>query len=441
MSKISEQTLSKWIYGSTTPFAESSWAQGCPSPYYKDSHRQLRVAMRQWVETNIIPIAEECENSGKYPRDLYVKAARDGILMPVAAGSKIPVEWHGKFPIIGGVKPEDWDGFHDVIMHDEFGRVGGVGLQNSLLGSVILPMPAIQKFGSLELRQRVAREVLNGDKRLCLAITEPDAGSDVRGITSEIRSSEDRSTLILNGSKKWITGGMFADYFLTLAKDPEVDGMTLLVVERTDTITTNHMRTSGSGAAGTAFVEFDDTKVPAANVVGKRGDAFKYIASNFNHERLFMGIQALRCARVCLEDSINYAQCRMTFGKLLSEQPVIRHKIANMSRETEAAWAWMESLVYQIGNLTTQEADFLLAGKTAHFKSHAGIVLENVVREAVQIMGGIGLTRGGRGARVEQIWRDVKAIVVPGGSEEILLDFAVKRAFAAQKEMQQISKL
>jgi alkylation response protein AidB-like acyl-CoA dehydrogenase len=441
MSKVSEQTINDWVYGSTTPFAESSWAQGCPSPYYKNSHRQLRVAMRQWVEKNIIPIAEDCENSGTYPRELYVKAARDGILMPVAAGSKIPAEWCGKFPIIGGVDAEDWDGFHDVIMHDEFGRVGGIGLQNSLLGSVILPMPAIQKFGSLELRQRVATEVLNGEKRLCLAITEPDAGSDVRGITCEIRSTEDRSTFSLNGNKKWITGGMFADYFLTLVKDPEVGGMTLLLVERTEGITTKHMRTSGSGAAGTAFVEFDDAKVPTSNVVGNRGEAFKYIASNFNHERLFIGIQALRCARVCLEDSINYAQSRMTFGRALSDQPVIRQKIANMSRETEAAWAWMESLVYQIGNLPPQEAEFLLAGKTAHFKSHAGIVLEHVVREAVQIMGGIGLTRGGRGTRVEQIWRDVKAIVVPGGSEEILLDFAVKRAFIAQKEMDQISKL
>ncbi len=131
----------------------------------------------------------------------------------------------------------------------------------------------------------------------------------------------------------------------------------------------------------------------------------------------------------------------MIFNLVLSEQPVIQQKIAHMSRETESAWAWSESIVYQLDNMSTQEAALFLAGTTGQFKSHAGIVLEHVVREAVQIMGGIGLTRGGRGARVEQIWRDVKAIVVPGGSEEILFDLAVKRAFIIQKEIKNASKL
>jgi alkylation response protein AidB-like acyl-CoA dehydrogenase len=283
--------------------------------------------------------------------------------------------------------------------------------------------------------------VLGGDKRFALAVTEPNAGSDVQSITTEAELSEDRKTFIVNGHKKWITGGMFADYFLTLVNDIENGGKTLLVIERTEGLTTKYMKTSGSGSAGTAFIEFDDVRVPVENVVGKRGDAFKYIVSNFNHERLFIGIQALRCARVCLEDSIEYAQARTTFGKKLATQPVIRLKIANMSRKTEAAWAWMESLVYQLGNSSPQEAELFLAGTTGQFKSHAGIVLEHVVREAVQIMGGIGLTRGGRGARVEQIWRDVKAIVVPGGSEEILFDLAVRRAFKAQEEVKKLSKL
>lgn len=387
------------------------------------------------METNVIPFAQEYEESGTYPRELYERAARDGILMPLAAGCKIPEEWHNMFPIIGGIPPDQWDGFHDVIMHDEFGRIGGVGLQNSLVGSVILPMPAVQKFGSLELRSRIAGEVLGGKKRLCLAITEPNAGSDVQGISTEAILSDDGQTFILNGHKKWITGGMFADYFLTLVNDVSNGGQTLLLVERTEGLSTKHMKTSGSGAAGTAFIEFDDVKVSITNVVGQRGVAFKYIVSNFNHERLFIGTQALRCARVCLEDAIEYAQGRTTFGKKLIEQPVIRQKIAHMSRETEAAWAWLESLVYQLDHMSLQESELFLAGTTGQFKSHAGIVLEHVVREAVQIMGGVGLTRGGRGARVEQIWRDVKAIVVPGGSEEILLDLAVRRALKAQAEI------
>jgi hypothetical protein len=99
--------------------------------------------MRDWVEANIIPFVQEYEETRVSPPELYKKAAADGLLMPFAAGSRIPEEWRGVFPIIGGVKPEEWDGFHDVIMHDEVGRAGGVGLQNSLFGSIILPMPAL----------------------------------------------------------------------------------------------------------------------------------------------------------------------------------------------------------------------------------------------------------------------------------------------------------
>jgi alkylation response protein AidB-like acyl-CoA dehydrogenase len=119
-----------------------------------------------------------------------------------------------------------------------------------------------------------------------------------------------------------------------------------------------------------------------------------------------------------------------------------------MSRETEALQSWIEasldtkprlqgayqlivsnqSLIFQLSQLSAAEGEFLLAGTTAQLKAHSGIVLEHVVREAIQIMGGVGLTRGGRGGRVERIWRDVKAITVPGGSEEILLDLATRRA-------------
>lgn len=131
---------------------------------------------------------------------------------------------------------------------------------------------------------------------------------------------------------------------------------------------------------------------------------------------------------MCLEDSMTYALTRETFGKRLVEHPVIRYKFAHMSRETEALQAWVESLVSQAEMLSSEDAILHLAGTTAQLKAHSGIVLEHVVREAIQIMGGTGLTRGGRGERVERIWRDVKAITVPGGSEEILLDLATRRA-------------
>lgn len=134
-----------------------------------------------------------------------------------------------------------------------------------------------------------------------------------------------------------------------------------------------------------------------------------------------------------------------------------------MSREVEALQSWLEvrtslppymlspipfhphhanptpphsqSLIFQLHSLNPQEAEFLLAGITAQIKAHAGIVLQHVVADAIQIMGGIGLTKGGRGERVERIWRDVKALTVPGGSEEVMLDLAVRRAVKAHEEL------
>jgi alkylation response protein AidB-like acyl-CoA dehydrogenase len=347
--------------------------------------------------------------------------------MPTASGASIKPEWRGKYPIIGDVDPNEWDGFHDFILHDEFSRVGGIGIENGLLGGATLCIPAIQKFGSKQLNQTVVDDVLSGRARIALAVTEPDAGSDVQGLKAEAELSADGSSFVVNGQKKWITGGMYAKYFLILVR--ETSGVfTLLVVARSEGLTTRHIALSGSTTAGTAFVDLDDVHVPLDMVVGERGQGLKYIMSNFNHERLFIAMQSVRCARVCLEDSINFAIHRVTFGQKLVEHPIIRFKIANMSRKTEALQAWIESLIFQVKQLSQADSDLLLAGVTAQLKAHSGIVLEYVVREAVQIMGGLGLTRGGRGERVERIWRDVKAITVPGGSEEILLDFSTRRA-------------
>ena len=127
MTLLSEDVKNRWIYGSSTPFAEPPWANGCPSPYYGDSHRRLRQAMRTWVEKNIVANASQWEADASLPDWIYTQAAVDGILMPMASGASIKEEWREKYPIIGDVRPEEWDGFHDYIIHDEFGRVGGIG--------------------------------------------------------------------------------------------------------------------------------------------------------------------------------------------------------------------------------------------------------------------------------------------------------------------------
>ncbi|KAF7554454.1 hypothetical protein G7Z17_g2923 [Cylindrodendrum hubeiense] len=402
MLPLSDELKSKWLYGSPLPFAEAPWARGCPSPYYRDSHRRLRHAMRTWVETHLIPHVHEWEKSESLPHSLYQQAADDGLLMPMASGASIRDAWKGKYPIIGDVPADEWDGFHDLIIHDEFGRVGGIGIENGLVGGVTLAVPAIERFGTDKVKQSVVPNILSGRSRIALAITEPDAGSDVRGLQTEAKLSEDGSHFIINGQKKvlFLPNNLPVDYFLTLVRE-ETGNFTLLVIARTEGVSTKHMAMSGSTAAGTAFVDFDDVIVPLDMVVGERGNGLKYVMSNFNHET----VHRIPGIKVC----------------------------KSMPRRLD------KSLVYQLSQLSPQESEFLLAGTTAQLKAHAGIVLEHVVREAIQIMGGVGLTRGGRGARVERIWRDVKAITVPGGSEEILLDLAAKRALKISAEMQKIA--
>lgn len=188
-------------------------------------------------------------------------------------------------------------------------RFGSEGLKSRLVPSILSILSLSFRIRHLSKINRIIPDILNGKKRICLAITEPNAGSDVNGIETAIETSADDKTFISNGQKKvflfslsrsssdpgpsnqanpvmylkWITSGMYADYFLTLAKDP-TGGQSLLVVPRVDGVGTRHIVMSGSSSAGTAFVEFDDVKVPTENIVGERGKAFKYIVSNLNHE-------------------------------------------------------------------------------------------------------------------------------------------------------------
>jgi len=142
------------------------------------------------------------------------------------------------------------------------------------------------------------------------------------------------------------------------------------------------------------------------------------IMTNFNHERMGIVIQCVRFSRVCYEESMKYAHKRRTFGKKLVEHPVIRMKLAHMARQIEATYSWMESLIYQT----------LLMDET-----EATITFEFCAREASQIFGGLSYSRGGQGAKVERLYRDVRAYAIPGGSEEIMLDLSIRQALRVHK--------
>jgi len=264
--------------------------------------------------------------------------------------------------------------------------------------------------------------------RFCLGITEPEAGSDVANIQTTATREGDH--WVVNGAKKWITNGIWCDYCTAAVRTggPQHGGISLLVVPlKVKGVTTRRMYNTGVHASGSTFITFEDVHVPLDNIIGPLNGGFALIMSNFNPERLGLATASLRLARVCAEDAYNYACERQTFGKPLIQHPGIRSKIASFGLLIEPAHAFLEQLIFIIEEARVSGKEVNVGGMTALLKVMSTRALEKVCRESQQIMGGAGYNKSGKGARIEQISRDVRVHVVGGGSEEIMLDLAVRQ--------------
>jgi len=361
---------------------------------------------------------------------LHEKAYKAGWL-PGCVGKPWPTEYAGP-RIAGGVQPEEWDYFHELILYDELWRCGAGGIAGAILTGVYIGLPPVYHFGSEELKQRICPPVLMGKKILCLAITEPGGGSDVANLQTTAKKTPDGKFYIVNGEKKWITNGTFADYFTVAVRTggPGMGGISLLFIERGPGVTTRLIETSGGSCSGTSFITFEDVKVPVENLLGQENQGFKLIMFNFNHERWGIVCQASRSARVCLEEAFKYATKRKTFGKRLIDHAVIRLKLAHMARNVEATHAWLETITHQMNIMSPIDAAKKLGGQIALLKAQSTQTFELCAREASQILGGISVTRGGVGGKVERLYREVRGYAIPGGSEEIMLDLGIRQAMA-----------
>ncbi|KAL1961161.1 hypothetical protein VTO42DRAFT_3106 [Malbranchea cinnamomea] len=431
--------MSSKPFGSSLPWAEPPWYSGRPSPYYNESHIRLRDAVRKWTEENVVGKTEEWEAAGKIPDEVYKKCARDGLLLPIAFGRSIPREF-AHYPIIGGIKAEEWNGFHDFILWDELLRGGAI---SSIFIGLTVGAPPLQQYASSWLQKKILPEILSGEKRICLAITEPSAGSDVRNITTTAEKTPDGKYYIVNGEKKWITNGMYSDYFMTAVRTggPGAEGISFLLIPRTEGIRTRKIEIGAGGLSATTYVIMEDVKVPVEYLVGTEGQGFKYVMSNFNHERLWIVFQCLRSARTCLNDAMEWALKREAFGKKLIEQPVVRHKFGLMAKEVEALQSWTEQVIYELDHLSHKEGNRQLGGVTALLKVKGGMVCKYVADNCVQIMGGLGLTKTGQGARIESISRGTHSFIVPGGAEDVLIDLGVREALKLSFQRQKQAKL
>ncbi|CAG9941226.1 unnamed protein product [Clonostachys rosea f. rosea IK726] len=420
-------------FGQQIPFADPNWYQGYHSPYFNETHAALRAEVREWIENEIEPNVTEWDEAKRVPEEIYKEMGRRGYLGGLL-GVKYPTEYT-QAPAC--VPVEKWDLFHEVLITDELSRTGSGGFVWNLIGGFGIGCPPVMKFGSKALKDRIMPGILSGDKRICLAITEPDAGSDVANLTCEAKLSEDGKHFIVNGEKKWITNGIWSDYFTTAVRTggPGMNGVSLLLIERTEGVSTRRMDCQGVWSSGTTYITFEDVKVPVENLLGKQNQGFRVIMTNFNHERIGIVIQSLRFARVCYEESVKYANKRRTFGKKLIEHPVIRMKLAHMARQIEASYSWLENLVYQCEKMGETEAMLRLGGPIASLKAQSTLTFEFCAREASQIFGGLSYSRGGQGGKVERLYRDVRAYAIPGGSEEIMLDLSMRQSLRVAKAM------
>ncbi|KAF4676943.1 hypothetical protein FOL47_004185 [Perkinsus chesapeaki] len=398
-------------------------------PFLNESHHEARKMVRAFIVDNIIPYLPQWEEEGKYPRDLHRKAYAAGVyaaLWPTSMGGTPPPLCEGNKTRPGPHKVDIW---HDLVITDELANCGAGGVIASCFVSLAIGLPPLIAgglAGGSQLTSRLVREVVQGEKILALAVTEPYAGSDVANIQTKAVLQPDGQHYIVNGVKTFITSGPWADYFTTAVHIEGDSGVSLLLIDRSlPGVSTTRLATQGWKTSGTARITFDDVKVPCDMLIGRRGHGFKAIMHNFNHERLMLSIQSTRYARICMEDAIRYAKSRRTFGKRLIDHQVIRHKISEMARSVLATHYYIENIAIQWPKSTQLE----LAGKVALLKVQATKTFEFCAREASQILGGRSYLQGsGPGARVERLYREVRVNAIGGGSEEIMLDLAARQA-------------
>jgi acyl-CoA dehydrogenase len=381
--------------------------------YFSPEHQSFRRSLRDFVDREIAPHVAAWDEAGSFPRELYRKAAAIGL---IAMG----------YPEELGGTPADL--FYAIVSAEELARAGSGGLQASL-GSHGIALPPLLAHGSEELKRRVVPPVLAGEKIAALAITEPGGGSDVAALrTTAVRETTSPGEYyIVNGEKTFITSGMRAD-FLTVAvrTDPAnrgAGGVSLLLIEGDSPgLSRSELKKMGWWASDTAHLRFDNCRVPVANLIGAEGQGFKAIMHNFNHERLMMATLACAYAQVCAEEALDWARQRKTFGAPLSERQVIRHKLVDMVARVESARALVYDLAWRLQN-ALGPADELVA-RCCMAKVVATQAMQFCADQAVQILGGMGFMRG---TKSERLYREVKVMMIGGGSQEIMKDLAARQ--------------
>ena len=374
------------------------------SGFWSEEQEALRETCARFTEREIVPHLAEWEAAQAVPRELHLKAAKQGLL-----GVSFPEEVGGQG---GGL-------LDSIALTEAMMEAGASGGLMSALFTHGIALPHIVASGNQDLIDRFVRPTLAGELVGSLAITEPDGGSDVAGIRT--RAQRDGDHYVVNGAKTFITSGTRADYVTTAVRTggPGHGGISLLVVEKGTPgfEVARKLEKLGWHCSDTAELSYTDARVPVENLVGEEGSGFIQIAMAFVTERVSLAVQGYSTAARCLALTIDYARQRETFGQPLIERQAVRHKLVEMHRRVEAARVYTREVArrYDAGEQPLVEA--------LHAKRLGVDAASYAVEEAVQIHGGTGYMLG---TEVEMHYRDARILGIGGGANEVLDDLAAK---------------
>jgi len=317
--------------------------------------------------------------------------------------------------------PEQYGGqggdyYANIVLAEEIGKGNSGGLGMGVAVHTDMVMPPLLAFGTEDQKQRFLVPAIRGELIACLGITEPDAGSDVRGIKT--RAVRDGDEYVINGSKTYITNGHRAHFILLVTKtDPEAgyDGFSLFLVpmDSPGVIREKKLEKLGMHASDTALLAFQDVRVPAENLLGQEGKGFYHIMWELQGERLISAAGCVAAAQRCFDRTLQYANERKAFGREIGHFQVIRHKFAEMATKIETARQMVYTTAWRVQNGDYPVREISIA------KLYASRIAVEVADECIQIHGGAGYMRE---YVVERAWRDMRLFRIGAGTDEVMLE-------------------
>jgi citronellyl-CoA dehydrogenase len=378
------------------------------SLYFDQEHTMFRQMVRRFVEQEINPYVDEWEAQRIFPaRALFKKMGGLGML-----GLAYPEEY-------GGAGLDYW---YNVVMFEELGRATCGGVPMAIGVHTDMATPALAQHGSEELKRRFLVPAIAGEMVSAIAVSEPDAGSDVAAIRTRARADGDM--YVIDGAKMWTTNGTQADFLTVLVRTSPgtgYRGMTLIIVP-SDTpgfSVSRKLEKLGMHSSDTAILSFDGVRVPQAFRIGEEGMGFQLQMQQFQKERLIGSVMGLAGAEWAIELTVKYCKERQTFGKPLIENQWIHFRLAELLTEIEAA----RQLLYHCTRMMIAGQDATREVSMAKLK--VGRLAREVADTCVQFHGGMGYVEE---YPIARYFRDSRLLSIGGGADEIMLGIIAKYA-------------